>query len=338
MALWTKRSRAYRGKDEMTAPPWPSSSQVIEIAATVGTVPCLRTNVTVLARNRDPANSVPVVIAPVHACWAPVGATTASALAADPAWLYLCHARNRHVGHRADGSVAIPAVTAQCPPKSVLGHGASEFSEANISLATAAEMLGPRPDRQRRGHPASGSSASSTASLIIGGEPISRRGGSPFAPVLRPGLSPPGRDRWRLRAVGRQPRLGHRKRRETWRSSASVASAGSLQAQQSLRHCRVGDIAAAGAAPGAVGSWRSIRREREGNPRSQIERYLGTCVHRRLARRVELSAPSETVGGGAEVPARPRMQDSAVGVPTARHVLLLHAYTGRDGPWPLLAV
>jgi hypothetical protein len=34
-----ERSRAYRGSDEMTAPPWPSSTQVIEIAATVATVP-----------------------------------------------------------------------------------------------------------------------------------------------------------------------------------------------------------------------------------------------------------------------------------------------------------
>jgi hypothetical protein len=47
----TKWSSAYRGSDEMTAPLWPSSSQVIAIAATVGTGPCLRTNVTVLARD-----------------------------------------------------------------------------------------------------------------------------------------------------------------------------------------------------------------------------------------------------------------------------------------------
>ena len=36
--LSDKRSSAYPGSDEMTAPPWPSSSQVIEIAATVDTV------------------------------------------------------------------------------------------------------------------------------------------------------------------------------------------------------------------------------------------------------------------------------------------------------------
>jgi hypothetical protein len=39
LPVWTKRSSAYRGSDEMTAPLWPSSSQVIKIAATVGTVP-----------------------------------------------------------------------------------------------------------------------------------------------------------------------------------------------------------------------------------------------------------------------------------------------------------
>jgi hypothetical protein len=43
----------------MTAPPWPSSSRVIEIAASVRDGPCLRTNLTVLDRNRDPTNSVP---------------------------------------------------------------------------------------------------------------------------------------------------------------------------------------------------------------------------------------------------------------------------------------
>ena len=46
-----KRSSAYRGSDEMTSPPGPSSSQVIEIAPTVGAVPCLRMNVMVLARD-----------------------------------------------------------------------------------------------------------------------------------------------------------------------------------------------------------------------------------------------------------------------------------------------
>ena len=35
----TKRSSAYRGSDEMSAPRWPSSSQAIEIAAIVGAVP-----------------------------------------------------------------------------------------------------------------------------------------------------------------------------------------------------------------------------------------------------------------------------------------------------------
>jgi hypothetical protein len=38
LMVWTKRSSAYRGSDEMTASPLPSSSHVIEIAATVGTV------------------------------------------------------------------------------------------------------------------------------------------------------------------------------------------------------------------------------------------------------------------------------------------------------------
>jgi hypothetical protein len=50
-----------------------------------------------------------------------------------------------------------------------------------------------------------------------------------------------------------------------------------------------------------------------------------------------VSARSETVGRGATVPVRRRMQGSVVGMPTAGHVLLLHAYIRRHGPWPLLA-
>jgi hypothetical protein len=58
---------------------------------TRGYGPCLRTNVTVLDRNRDPANSVPCRDRAHPGLVGPAGATTASTLAAAPASLCLRH-------------------------------------------------------------------------------------------------------------------------------------------------------------------------------------------------------------------------------------------------------
>ena len=88
----------------MTAPRWPSSSQVIRVAAIVGAVPAYARRRPVLARNRDPANSVPCRVRPHPGVWGLGSATTASALAAAPASLCLCHACNRQLGHPADDS------------------------------------------------------------------------------------------------------------------------------------------------------------------------------------------------------------------------------------------
>ena len=60
---------------------------------------CLRTNVTLLARNRDSANSVPCRDRAHPGLLVPGGATTASAHAAAPGSLCLCHGSDSRLDH-----------------------------------------------------------------------------------------------------------------------------------------------------------------------------------------------------------------------------------------------